>query len=583
MSDQGEKKNASQASEAKHQKKTSAKPASSSPKVTVRLEGYKLADSTPKARVRRFGAKAKPSVSKAEGQKKASAKGSGGTGAKSARAVRTSSSEVTIKLGTRPKPKAKGPKDAKAKPVSTAVPGPQSAKSPEEAKTPKPSEAQGATGKAKAPKVTTQTPTPGAGKAPKPTVSTPSKAKMKVKVAAQAAVPKEQAQSQQQNMTSVRKSIVFLAAVGIIYILYLVMSGQMDEFVQSLAQIDRRWVLIGVLVYAFYYVFGVTAYVVGVVNDKDSPVGIRDLMSVEATGIFFSNLTPNGMGGAPAQIYRLTHAGLSVGNAGALQYTRFIVYEAAEGIFAALMLIFRYNYFIDTYGNVALIGALLFGFKILEVVGLTAICLFPRVSMSVGNAGLGLLNRLHLVKDYDHLHETINTQITEFSNGFKSASTNIGSMIFVTIDTLLQLGCLYALPFVTLRAFGREADLVTCLACGSMLELLTSAIPLPGGTGGAEGGFAFLFGWMFGSDITAGYVVWRMLEYFLPTLVAVPLMGLRSYGNGSLHSRWQRFRRVIYVRWKHFLRGDYKKTAGKLPGGQPRGAVRVRMGRKHRK
>ncbi len=30
-----------------------------------------------------------------------------------------------------------------------------------------------------------------------------------------------------------------------------------------------------------------------------------------------------------------------------------------------------------------------------------------------------------------------------------------------------------------------------------MLEPLTSAIPLPGGTGGAEGGFAFLFGHMF--------------------------------------------------------------------------------------
>ena len=128
-----------------------------------------------------------------------------------------------------------------------------------------------------------------------------------------------------------------------------------------------------------------SAYVVAVVTDKESPVGIRDLMSVEASGIFFSNLTPNGTGGTPAQVFRLTRAGLSVGGAGALQYTRFIVYEAGEGIFAALMLLFRYDYFVSAYGNVFVIGALLFGFKIVEVAGLVAVCLFLKLAILVGN------------------------------------------------------------------------------------------------------------------------------------------------------------------------------------------------------
>ena len=77
-----------------------------------------------------------------------------------------------------------------------------------------------------------------------------------------------------------------------------------------------------------------------------------------------------------------------------------------------------------------------------------------------------------------------------------------------------------------------------------MLELLTSAIPLPGGTGGAEGGFAVLFGGMFGdANVAAGYVVWRSVEYFLPVLAAIPLLSLRSDRGQSIAARWARFKR----------------------------------------
>ena len=104
--------------------------------------------------------------------------------------------------------------------------------------------------------------------------------------------------------------------------------------------------------------------------------------------------------------------------------------------------------------------------------------------------------------------------------------------------TLLQLGCMYALPFFVLRAFGEPADLIVCLASGSMLELLINAIPLPGGTGGAEVGFAYLFRDMFGQHLAAGFVIWRAVEYLLPVLIAAPCMGMRSNGGVSIRRRW---------------------------------------------
>lgn len=404
---------------------------------------------------------------------------------------------------------------------------------------------------------------------PSKPAKSPKTAKVSVRVSAAASVPASQVEAERESMGTVRKSLLFLAAVGVAYAAYLIISGQLDEFLSAMGGIDRGWVVAAALCYVVYYAFGVSAYVMAVISDPTSPVGIRDLMSVEASGIFFGNLTPNGAGGAPSQIFRLTRAGLSMGGAGALQYTRFIVYEAGEGIFAALMLLFRWQYFLDTYGNVVLVGALLFGFKVVEVAGLLVVCLWPHFITRVGNALLRFLRARGWLseKSHDHWHEVVNSEVNDFSAGFRVASKNVAEMIATLVVTLIQLGCLYALPYFVLRAFGQPADLITCLACGSMLELLTSAIPLPGGTGGAEGGFAFLFAPMFGSSITAGYVVWRMVEYFLPVLVAVPLLGLRSHGGPSIHVRWKRLRsRLAGVRRDVFHGRAASRVGGRVGG-----------------
>ena len=350
--------------------------------------------------------------------------------------------------------------------------------------------------------------------------------------------------------SSVRKSVLFLGAVMVAYILYVVLSGQFEEFMASLAGVDPLWVARGALCMVCYYLLGVVGYAVPVSRDRNSPLGFRDLMSVEAAGIFFSFLSPGGTGAAPAQIYRLTRAGLSVGSSSALQYTRFIVYEAAEGIFAAVMLIFRYRYFFEVVGNFAVIGLVLFGVKIVEVFALLVICLYPGFVKRSGNAIIRLLEKTPLKADFDRWHDVVNNQVQEFSDGFKSAAKDVPMMLLALMVSLAQLACQYALGWFVAHAFGfHNADLVTCLAAGSMLELLTSAIPLPGGSGGAEVGFATLFSPIFGSTITAAYVVWRFIEYVGPIAAAVPLLGLRSRGGRNVYQRIATIKHALARFW----------------------------------
>ena len=132
---------------------------------------------------------------------------------------------------------------------------------------------------------------------------------------------------------------------------------------------------------------------------------------------------------------------------------------------------------------------------------------------------------------------------------------------------------MYALPYFVLRAFGEPADLAICLASGSMLELLINAIPLPGGTGGAEVGFAYLFRGMFGQHLAAGFVIWRAVEYLLPVLIAAPCMGMRSNGGVSIRRRWDSLWGGITGRVNGFVEtGSF--NAGR--SGRPAGGVTVK-------
>ena len=387
--------------------------------------------------------------------------------------------------------------------------------------------------------------------------------KVPLKVSAVRSVSAEDSAADKKSLGQVRKTVIFLGFVAVAYAAYLVFTGQVDEFVSSLAGVDLAWIIAGVICFLFYYVFGVVAYALSIIADPDNPVGIRDLMSVEASGVFFMRLTPNSAGAPPAQIYRLTRAGLSVGEASALNFTRTVLYEAGEGVFAAIMLIFCGGYFYETFGDVTLIGALLFGFKVVQVGAMLFLCLFPKPVVAIGNWALRFANRRGWLKDdkFEHWYSVVNTQVVKFSTAFKRSAKNVREMALTMLVTLLQLGCMYALPWFVLRSFGEPADFLICLASGSMLELLINAVPLPGGAGGAEVGFAILFQGMYGVHTTAGFVIWRAVEYLLPVLIAAPCMGMRSKSGESLNRRWVRTRKRIVG----FVtgRGSGKKTAAR--------------------
>lgn len=339
-----------------------------------------------------------------------------------------------------------------------------------------------------------------------------------------------------------RRGAVFIGIVLVGYIVYLVVTGQIAQFWEAMQSVQAPWLVAACVCMLLYLIFGILAYAIAVWLDPKSPVGIRDLISVEASGIFFGNLTPMMMGSTPAQIYRLTKAGQNVGEAGAIQFTRFIVYQFGLVVWGAVLLLARMPFFASQYGDITLLCIFSFGGHVLILLAIFAIALMPNTVTKVAHWGINLLARLGVARERtEGWHAFVDGEIHAFSEKFRLAAGHLSSMALTVVITLLQLAFFYLVPYFLMLAFGHhEVDFFSVMAASAFVQLLSSAVPLPGGTGGAEGGFALFLGHFYGSAATAGYLLWRLITFIAPTILAAPLLGLHSSHSASIHDRWDR-------------------------------------------
>jgi glycosyltransferase 2 family protein len=87
---------------------------------------------------------------------------------------------------------------------------------------------------------------------------------------------------------------------------------------------------------------------------------------------------------------------------------------------------------------------------------------------------------------------------------------------YASIYTLLQYFTFFSIPYCIYRSFGfHSADIWTLISAQIFLTNFMAIIPLPGGAGGAEGGFYLIYSLFFESNtILTALFVWRVLTYY---------------------------------------------------------------------
>ena len=323
--------------------------------------------------------------------------------------------------------------------------------------------------------------------------------------------------------------VAFIALVVVAFVIWLFATGKAGSFFDALLKADLWWVAAGATFYIAFFMLDVFCYrVAGMLTG--ARMGFLDLLSVGAAGIVFGYLTPGQTGAAPAQIVRLSQVGLKVGDATAVQLTKFFIYQAAVTVFGAVVLIAKSSYFVERFGDIVLVSVLSFLVHLGIMAALIAVIFFPNVVRKVCHVLVRLASgRIHLIKDPDAARARINEEVDEYTGAVHHAIRHGGVVGTAVVVTLLQLGCLYCVPYCVIRAFGVDhMDFATSVCAAAFVQLIMTAVPLPGGTGGAEAGFALFFGPELGTFTTAAVALWRFLTFYLPIVVCAPMLGLRS-------------------------------------------------------
>jgi glycosyltransferase 2 family protein len=337
------------------------------------------------------------------------------------------------------------------------------------------------------------------------------------------------------------KGMLFLAGVVLFYVLDLIVTGQMETFLTSLHELETSWIVAAAICYVLYYIAGVAAYAVAVWLDRDSPVGIRDLMSVEASGTFFGNLTPAMVGSVPAQILRLTNAGLDAGEATATQLTRGIMQQIASVSYCAVILFVGFVAFRASYGNLIFLALIAWAIGLLKILGELAVCYFPNQVMRFGNAAVKWISKRGWLKDYGRAYHFVNNEVGELSDAFRRATNSRQGILVTLVINYIQLTLLYLIPWFVANAFGCNLNPIASIELCALVQMVGAAVPLPGGTGGVDVAWNIFLGPTFGTLTTAGFIMWRAVSYIGPIFLSIPLLNLHSgRKEQSLYQRWNK-------------------------------------------
>ena len=346
---------------------------------------------------------------------------------------------------------------------------------------------------------------------------------------------------------SARRGAIFIGVVLVGYIVYLVVTGQMGQFWAAMSSVQAPWLAAACFCMFLYLFFGIVAYATRCLarpqftrrhSRPHFGRGERHLLWQPHTyddGLDSCSDLPPDQGGPKCRRGRST------------QFTRFIVYQFGLVAWGAILLLARMPFFAERYGDMTLLCVFSFGGHCCILLGIFAVALMPKTVTRVAHCIINWLERIGVsATKIEGWRTFVDGEIYSFSEKFKLSAGHFSSMLLTVFITMLQLAFFYLVPYFLMLAFGHhEVDFFSVMAASAFVQLLSSAVPLPGGTGGAEGGFALFLGHFFGSASTAGYLLWRLITFIAPTILAAPLLGLKSAHNESIHARWDRVMRKL--------------------------------------
>lgn len=319
-----------------------------------------------------------------------------------------------------------------------------------------------------------------------------------------------------------KRNIIVLAGISFL-ILFFTLRGEFTLIWAELTHANPLWILLSISCIILYWYFDARTLHM-MLKSYDSSISFFQIMKLIVSTQFFNGITPFATGGQPFQIYVLsTRSKLPVSSVTSASVHNFIMYQTAL-VFMGVVAIFTKSFFPifpgDSTSGMRFFAWIGFGVNTLIIILLFIIAISPKLTENIINFVLKAIRKTPLRKKIDAIDEKIHRTTAEFHKDIQLLMNDkqVGTHAFLL--NLCKLSSFYFVSYAICRSVGfANITIVQALVASAYVMLITSVIPLPGASGGAEMGFLLFFSsFITGPSATAIMLLWRFVTYYIGLL-----------------------------------------------------------------
>jgi|GEM_PF-517048 len=274
------------------------------------------------------------------------------------------------------------------------------------------------------------------------------------------------------------------------------------------------------LMFAAWFLDGLRVFLSARAWNKS--IRLQDALSTVLAGYFMSTITPFSTGGSPAQMYVLTRAGMSWGEAGSLVVICGILYQVSL-LLLLFLLIFAFHIGFVLQG---VLLKLLYSFVIFYAGVMVLLFSFlyrPQILFRLTEWGINFVKR-HFRKirfSEESVREWVHEFFEDFRRGFRILFFQKPQYLVWNIGCyMVQYTLIFSVAYFVLAAMGVKADYLQVLGTQAPLFYVFSFVPSPGASGGVEVSMASVFARFVGAYRVGMFVLlWRAVTFYLPMVI----------------------------------------------------------------
>ncbi len=315
-------------------------------------------------------------------------------------------------------------------------------------------------------------------------------------------------------------NIVFLLAVFGLTVYGVFHGEDLGAMMDAIRSSQIGWLVPGVGLVVFF-IWGESIIIWYMMRSFGIRLKKRVCFLFSSVGFFFSCITPSASGGQPMQIYYMKKEKIPIPVSTVVLMVVTITYKLVLVVIGLGITIFARGFLHHYLEGILPVFYLGLALNVFCVTLMTVLVFHPVLAREMLLKGMGLLERLHLMKKKESRRQKLNDSMEVYRETAVYLKDHKRVLFHVIIITFLQRMALFSVTWFVYRAFQMQGTpAVDVVFLQAVISVSVDMLPLPGGMGISETLFLNIFAPVFRQVLLPAMVLSRGLGYYSQLLIS---------------------------------------------------------------